>query len=217
MYFIVWAYILMIKGGDALANLSAGLSRGSAWEAIVDGFRYTMYNLCVVIPALSFVDRFKGRFESLLATIASIILVYGATVALWLCFMAYYPDVIYMTVPLYDILKKLGATWLLAIYVFWIFYTLIETALGMIYGLIRRIDAQLGLKGKKLTRFQEAILAGVSMVIAIVTAQAGLVALVAQGYGTIAWGYALVYFLPLIVIGTIRIKNPEWKKDLFKA
>ncbi len=174
-----------------------------------------MYNLVVVIPALAFVDRFKSRMESVIASIASILLVYGAATVIWICFMAYYPKVIDMTVPWYEILKELGAGWILAIYIFWIFYTLIETALGMIYGIVRRVDAHLRIYGRGLTRSTEAILAGVSILIAIVTAQVGLVALVAKGYGTMAYGFLLFYFLPLLIIGLIRLRNPEWRKEFW--
>jgi Uncharacterized membrane protein len=215
MYIILWIYVLYAKGGESITNISAGLSQGTLWNATWDGFRYTMYNLVVVIPALAFVDRFKSRMESVIASIAAVLLVYGAATVIWLCFMAYYPKVIDMTVPWYEILKELGAGWVLAVYIFWIFYTLIETSLGMIYGIVRRVDAHLRVYGRGLTRSTEALLAGISILIAIVTAQVGLVALVAKGYGTMAYGFLLFYFLPLLIIGLIRLRNPEWRKEFW--
>jgi len=215
MYIILWIYVLYAKGGESITNISAGLSQGTLWNATWDGFRYTMYNLVVVIPALAFVDRFKSRMESVIASIVAVLLVYGAATVTWLCFMAYYPKVIDMTVPWYEILKELGAGWVLAVYIFWIFYTLIETSLGMIYGIVRRVDAHLRVYGRGLTRSTEALLAGISILIAIVTAQVGLVALVAKGYGTMAYGFLLFYFLPLLIIGLIRLRNPEWRKEFW--
>lgn len=214
-YFIVWAVILINKGSLALSNISRGLSRGTPTDAIIDGFRYTMYNLCVVMPALQSVDRFKGKFESVLATVFSIILVYGAAAVLWLCLMAYYPDVVNFTAPVYDILKVLNIPWVLAIYVFWIFYTLIETALGMVYAIVRRVDAQLTLRGKHLGRVGETVLAAAIFAVSVVTAQVGLIALVAQGYGTMAWVFFAVYFVPIITIGVIRLTRPEWMKEFW--
>ncbi len=215
MYFILWGYMLATKGGEALSNISAGLHRGTPLDAAVDGFRYTLYNLIVVFPALVFADRFRGRFESIIATILAVVLVYGAATAIWLCFMAYYPDVIGMTVPWYDILKAEGLYWLLAIYVFCIFYTLMETALGMIYALVRRVDAQLRLRGRALGRTGETILSIVILFISIFTAQIGLIALVAKGYGTMAWAFFIVYFIPVVTIGVLRLLKPEWKKELW--
>lgn len=215
MYFVIWAFILLSKGGQALSNLAAGLYYGTASEAAVDGLRYTMYNLCVVMPALQSVDRYRGRTESIIATLISVALVYGAAIALWLCFMAFYPDVINMTAPLYDILKAMGAGWAVAVYVFWIFYTLIETALGMVYAIVRRINTHLKLHGKTLDRKMEALLAVAILAVSIVTAQIGLVALVAKGYGTMAWVFFAIYFIPIITIGLMRLFKPEWKKEFW--
>ncbi|MEM2006013.1 MAG: hypothetical protein QW154_00015 [Sulfolobales archaeon] len=215
MYFIIWSYVLMAVGVKAFENLRAGLYMGTFSEAIVDGFRYTLYNLCVVMPALESVDRYKGRAESLIATLLAVLLVYGAATAIWICFMAYYPGVVGMTVPWYDILKSMGAYWALGIYVFWVFYTLVETALGMVYAIVRRVDAQLRLRGKALGRVGEAVLSVIILVVSIVTAQAGLVALVAAGYGTMAWVFFGVYFLPMIAIGLPRLINPSWKREFW--
>ncbi|MEM1817140.1 MAG: hypothetical protein QW432_07190, partial [Desulfurococcaceae archaeon] len=150
-----------------------------------------------------------------IATLLSVILVYGAAIALWLCFMAFYPDVIGMTAPVYDILKAMGAGWVLVIYVFWIFYTLTETALGMVYSIVRRVNAQLRLRGKLIDRKMEALLAVIILAVSIITAQAGLVALVARGYGTMAWVFFAVYFVPVITIGLIRLFKPEWMKEFW--
>jgi uncharacterized membrane protein YkvI len=35
--------------------------------------------------------------------------------------------------------------------------------------------------------------------------QVGIVALIAKGYGTLAWGFLLVFTLPLLTLGTWRI------------
>ncbi|MEM2025041.1 MAG: hypothetical protein QXW94_01970 [Desulfurococcaceae archaeon] len=215
MYAIIWAVILFNRGSIALSNISSGISQGTPTEAIIDGFKYTMYNLCVVMPALQSIDRYKGKFESLVATIIGVALIYGAAVALWVCFMAFYPEVINWTVPLYDILKAIGVPWALAIYVFWIFYTLIETALGMVYSIVRRVDSQLKLHGKSLGRRGEALLSATIFVVSIVTAQVGLVTLVAQGYGTMAWVFFAVYFVPIVTIGLLRVIKPDWKKEFW--
>lgn len=215
MYFILWGYMFAAKGDEAFKNLAAGLHRGTPLDAAMDGFRYVVYNLSVIFPALVFVDRFKGRFESLIASILAVILIYGAATAIWISFMAYYPNIIGAAVTWYDILKPEGPYWLLAIYVFWIFYTLVETALGMIYALIRRIDAQLKLHGITLGRAGEALLSAAILFIAIIIARTYLIVLMAKGYGTMAWVFFIVYVIPLITIGVLRLLKPEWRRELW--
>jgi len=80
----------------------------------------------------------------------------------------------------------------------WIFYTLVETALGMVYAIVRRVDAQLRLRGRSLGRRGEALLSVAILAVSIVTAQAGLVTLVAAGYGTMTWVFFVVYFVPFL-------------------
>ena len=40
---------------------------------------------------------------------------------------------------------------------------------------------------------------------AVLLSTAGIVALVAQGYGTIAWGFLLFYVAPLLTVGVYRL------------
>jgi uncharacterized membrane protein YkvI len=97
----------------------------------------------------------------------------------------------------------------------WIFHTLVETTLGMVYAIVRRVDAQLRLRGRSLGRRGEALLSVAILAVSIVTAQAGLVALVAAGYGTMAWVFFVVYFVPLITVGLIRLVRPNWMREFW--
>lgn len=217
MYAVIWALTLYHAGPRALENISKGLTvNGDPVQATVDGFRYTLYNLCVVMPALQSIDRYKGRLESFFATLISLLLVYGAAALIWICFMGFYPEIINEPVPWYAVLKSIGAPWAMGLFVFWIFYTLIETALGMIYAIVRRVDAQLQLlRGRRLTRKWEAVLAVIILAVSLITAQVGIVALVAQGYGTMAWVFFAVYFVPIVTIGVTRLLKPEWAKEFW--
>ncbi|MEM0178835.1 MAG: hypothetical protein QW326_02640 [Fervidicoccaceae archaeon] len=215
LYIAIWVVFLSVRGGVAMQNISAGVHQGTITEAAISGFQYTMYNLVVVASALQSADRYKGKMESIFASILSVFFVYITAALLWICFMGWYPEVIGMTVPVYEIAKSLGVSWLLYLYVFWIFYTLIATALGMIYAIVRRVSAQLEARGKKLRKSSEAIIASLLFLVSVITAQVGLVTLVAKGYGTLAWVFFAVYFIPIVTIGAVRILKPEWRKDLW--
>lgn len=114
----------------------------SLFSALVDDFRYTMYNLLVLIPASQSVDRYKDYKDLVITTfLIATVLVYCVAMVILLCSMGFYPEMVHQPVPWYFVLKKMGIAWALGLYVFRIFYTLMETALGMIYGLVRRITA----------------------------------------------------------------------------
>lgn len=87
----------------------------------------------------------------------------------------------------------------------------------MIHSIVRRIDVQLEeAKGLSLNRKQEAILATIIIILAIAMAKFGIIALVAKGYGTLAWVFFVILFIPLITVGVIRILNPNWMKDFWE-
>ena len=53
-----------------------------------------------------------------------------------------------------------------------------------------------------------AVVAGAGLLISLGLASFGITALVAKGYGTIAWGYLVVFMIPLLTVGVFKI----WRK-----
>jgi uncharacterized membrane protein YkvI len=49
------------------------------------------------------------------------------------------------------------------------------------------------------------MVAAVLVILAGMLAQFGIVALIADGYGTLAWGFMVVYIIPLLTIGVWRL------------
>lgn len=216
MYIVIWLLALSARGGVALENISRGLSIGSPRDALIDGFRYTMYNLLAVLPALQSVDRYRGRLESIVATVLATLLIYGTATVIWISFMGFYPEIISEPVPWSAVLKAINApAWAIGLYVFWLFYALLTTAVGAVYAIILRMKTQLEQHGWRLSKTHEAILSIVILAVSIITAQAGIIALVARGYGTMAWAFFAVYFIPLITIGIVRLARPEWRRELW--
>ena len=63
--------------------------------------------------------------------------------------------------------------------------------------------------GETLNPMTHALAAGVVVALAGSLAQLGIVALIAEGYGTLAWGFLAVYIIPLITIGIWRLFKAE--------
>jgi len=51
------------------------------------------------------------------------------------------------------------------------------------------------------------------VILAGMLAQFGIVALIADGYGTLAWGFMVVYIIPLLTIGVWRLINDARNKN----
>jgi uncharacterized membrane protein YkvI len=108
-------------------------------------------------------------------------------------------------------MAQLGMTILLVIYSVMLFGTFIETGAGMLQGINERIDAYLmEQRGRGLSRMAHAVLAIFAIVVSAVLSLWGITNLIAEGYGTMAWGFLAVYVIPLLTIGLFRIvrSNP---------
>jgi uncharacterized membrane protein YkvI len=47
--------------------------------------------------------------------------------------------------------------------------------------------------------------AGATLLLSLFLASFGITTLVAKGYGNLAWGYLIIYMIPLLTIGVFKI------------
>ena len=219
MYIILWVVTLKAAWGNIGDAFAKNLGVGGPGKALISGIQYFAYNM-VVVPAVLFtLDRLESRKDSIIAGFNSALFVGVAFFLTWLSLLGFYTNenVVNAPVPWYEIMKIVGATWLRGFYVIAVFWTLIETGTGMIHSIVRRIDVQLEeAKGISFTRRQEAVIATIIIILAIAMAKFGIIALVAKGYGTLAWVFFAILFIPLITVGVARILNPNWMKEFWE-
>lgn len=123
-----------------------------------------------------------------------------------IAFLAKYPEILEEAIPVYWMMVQLGMTGLLVVYSVMLFGTFIETGAGMLQGINERIDAYLVEKrGRGLTRIAYAALAVSAILVSAILSLRGITNLIAEGYGTMAWGFLIVYVIPLVTIGLFRI------------
>ncbi len=112
--------------------------------------------------------------------------------------------------PVYDVFLKLDLGWLKFLYLIVLFGTFIETGVGTIQGFVERLDGWwMDRTGETLSPKIHALVAGIMVALAGSLAQLGIVALIAEGYGTLAWGFLAVYIIPLTTIGIWRLFKHE--------
>jgi len=100
----------------------------------------------------------------------------------------------------------LGMSTLLVFYSVMLFGTFIETGAGMLQGINDRIDAYLTeRRDRGLNRISHSILAVAAIVLSAALSFWGITNLIAEGYGTLAWGFLVIYVGPLLTIGVVRI------------
>jgi uncharacterized membrane protein YkvI len=203
MFAAYFALTLTRFGGEIRAQLAAGEVL-AGWG--VSGFQYAMYNIAVVPAILFSVRAIETRREALGAGVIAALICIVPALLFHVTFVAGYPEILQQEIPVYWMISQMGIGALLVVYVVGLFGTFIETGAGFIQGVNERIDSYLlERSGATLSKPARAAIAVVGILISAGLATFGIIALIAQGYGTIAWGFVAVYVVPVMTYGVYRL------------
>jgi uncharacterized membrane protein YkvI len=165
---------------------------------VTSGFIYAGYNF-VVIPACLFsVTSLKCKKDVALASIVGGIL---AIVPMALLYFVLVGErgLVDSPLPLLALIKLYLSPWGLTLYYVVLIVTLVETGVGLIHAITDRIDGQR--EERSLRKLPPRARAGISLGVAMLSvllAQVGIIALVANYYSVMAWGFLLLFALPLL-------------------
>lgn len=203
--YIVFMIATYLKFGD---NIGANISGGEIKPGfIVGGFKYAWYNIGV-IPAILFTTRhLETRKEAIGAGVLAGVLGIFPGILLYLVMLGQYPSVMDVPVPTNYILGLLGSPALQITFQIVLFGTLIETGTGFIFAVNERVAAAYEEKDLIMSDWARSILTIILLLIGVFVAQFGLIGLIAKGYGTITWGFLLVYVVPLLTLGIWKIMH----------
>lgn len=183
------------------------------------GILYVGYNL-VVYPAVFFaLHRQETRRESLVSGVLAGTLMTLPFALTYVAFMGFYPSesVMGAAVPWLPVLNSVGGTALIAFYGIVMGWTLVETSVGLIHALIDRLDENIEdlavgpLEDQSgLSKMQSGALAVGVLVGALLLSRVGIIALVSQGYTMMAYFFIVLFAIPLLTVGVLRIRDPAW-------
>lgn len=172
------------------------------------GVLYVGYNL-VGIPATMFtLDRQTSRRQTVVAGLVCGLLSTVPFILTYVAIMGFYPDerVLEAPVPWLVMLRETTGDTVIWIYAFVVLWTLIETATGHIHAVTDRISVNLEeLDRRALSPLQAGALSVGILLASAVLSRLGLITLVAQGYSLLAYGFLLLFALPLMTVGLARI------------
>ena len=203
--YILFMIICFTKFGK---NIAAEWSVGqveSSW--FVSGAKYSFYNLGIVPAMLYTVRECDTRKEAVgQGLIAGAIGVVPA-VLLLVTLAGCMPATLEAEVPVTAVFQALNMPWLYWMFEIVLFGTLIETGTGFIKAVDDRIEVTVSAKGKEVPKWVRPTIAVVSALIGVGVAQFGLTGLIAKGYGTVCWGFLVLYVLPMVTLGVVKIKK----------
>ena len=194
--------------GETVTSTVGGMSLGSA---IVDGFKYSFYNLGIV-PAILYTvreceTREQARTCGLLAGAIGVI----PAVLLLLAMGGALPQAVFNATnngtAVSAIFAQLDMRWLYVIFEIVLFGTLIETGSGFIKAVDDRIEIAAAAKNQEMKAWIRPVIAVGLTLIGVGVSTFGLTGLIAKGYGTICWGFLIVYVIPTLTIGISKIRK----------
>jgi len=206
MYAVFVAYFIavFIDRGDSitLAFREANVQHG--W--MTAGLIYPMYNLAAVPAVLFAVRGIESRRDSIVAGVISALLLVAPAAMFHVSYAGNLGQVAELEIPNYWMVEDIGIGLLTFVFVIAVFGTLIETGVGLIHGVIERIESVTFSPEKQtLSPGSRAVFAIACISLAGVLSSFGVITLIAKGYSMLAIGFALVYVLPLCTIGMYRI------------
>lgn len=203
--YILFMVVVFVKFGSSIAAEFAKGEVGSGW--FVSGLKYSFYNLGIV-PALLYTVREAGsRKEAVGSGILAGAIGVIPAVLLLLVMGCNLPEVVSAEVPVTVIFQMLDMRWLYILFEIILFGTLIETGTGFIKAVDDRAEIAYSKGGKPVPGWMRPTIAVVAVIVGICVSTFGLTGLIAKGYGTVCWGFLIVYVIPMLTIGIQKISK----------
>lgn len=207
-YLTFLGWHLAQHGEQIMLNLGAYDVEGG-W--LQSGVAYSGYNMASV-PAILFCIRHLHRSrEAVIAGALAGPLAMIPAMLFYVAMIGQYDTLLSLqdtdVLPVTVLLSALdGAEFFVYLFPVVLFGTFVETGGAMIHGVNERIDHTYRDDGREMPNWMRPVVALVILFVAVILADAiGLTTLIAEGYGTITWGFLLVFVLPVLTWGVWRI------------
>jgi uncharacterized membrane protein YkvI len=198
--FCVWCFH---RFGDAIVQNLALREVRPGW--VIGGAQYAAYNIGLVPAVLFSVRHITTRKEAIGAGILAGPIGIIPGFLFLLASIGQYPEILDKTVPANYLLEVLGSRTFQLVFQVVLLGTLVETGTGLIHAFNERVAGVFAEKKRILPGYIRPLVAVVMLIVATLVAQFGLIDLIAKGYGTITWGFWLVYVGPALTIGAWKI------------
>lgn len=180
---------------------------------IVDGLRYSFYNLGLIAAILYSVRNCTSRKHTTLCGLLIGVIGIVPAYLLLISMSGSLPEAVYNSThagtAISAIFSKLNMPWLFIMFEIVFFGTLIETGSATIKAVTDRIDNTMSAMGKKESQARSLVIAVILTLIGVGISAFGLTGLISKGYGTICWGFLFVYVIPMLTIGIYKIAKAK--------
>ena len=202
--FFLWCLIQF--GSDIVTAFSSSELQPGWYQG---GIEYAAYNIGIVPSVLFAVRHIERRSEALVAGMLAGPIGMIPGLMFYVAAVGQYPAILPETVPVDYLLGLLGSRIFQLIFQIVLLGTLIESGTGLIHAFNERINGRLRESCAAMPAGFRPAIAVVLLVSAACLARFGLIDLIAKGYGTITWGFWLVFVIPVLTVGTWRMMRAK--------
>ncbi|MFV1986552.1 MAG: hypothetical protein ACC682_04690, partial [Gemmatimonadota bacterium] len=204
VYIALVVFSLNRWGSEISAAFAASPLEGS-W--LLNGVRYAGYNLSAGAVVLFTVRHIQTKKEAVSAGLLTGLIGILPAFFLYLAMVGHYPEITERAIPSNFLLEALGSRTFQVLFQIVLFGTLIETGSGMIHAVNERIVATRRERGVATPPWVRSVVAVLFLGVALSLTPLGLMNLIANGYGTITWGFIVLYVIPILTLGVWMLRR----------
>ncbi|MDR0720959.1 MAG: hypothetical protein LBF78_15120 [Treponema sp.] len=201
--YIVFMVLCVAKFGDKIAAQLGSLGEiKPGW--IIGGGKYAFYNLACIPFLLYTVSDLESRSEAIWSGIIAAAIGIIPAIMLFISMAGQYPEILNVTVPVNYLFEQLNMRWFHVIFQIVLLGTFIETGAGFIKAASDRLEGQF-CTTENPRKWIRPVSVVICLLLGLVISSFGLTGLIARGYGTITWGFFVIYVIPIITWGIYKI------------
>lgn len=206
----VYVLFVLLSISHFGAHIVKGFARSEPMHGwLSGGLTYASYNIVGAVVILPVLRHLMSDRDAVIAGLIAGPLAMLPALLFFCCMVAYYPEIAQATLPSDFLLQRLNLPAFRFLFQLMIFAALLESGTGAVHAINERIasawrrrrHAPLG-RAPRLA-IALAILSGCMLL----AEHFGLVTLIAEGYRALAAIFLLVYVLPLLTIGLVRLRH----------
>ena len=205
--YILFVVLAVTHFGDRIAAGFATAAPTTGW--MQGGLTYASYNIIGAVVILPVVRHLRSDRDAVIAGLVAGPLAMLPAILFFVCMVAFYPAIANETLPSDFLLQRLNLPLFHLLFQAMIFAALLESGTGAVHAINERIDrAWRSARGEDLGRAARLAIALALLACCMLLADRfGLVALIAKGYRALAAIFLIVYVLPLLTFGIVKIRR----------
>ncbi|OGF58770.1 MAG: hypothetical protein A2Y62_09705 [Candidatus Fischerbacteria bacterium RBG_13_37_8] len=194
---------------------SANLSRVVAERETTAGFGtilwmafiYGAFQSILVAPVISVAETLQTRKNNILAALLGTLVNGGMLILVCIMLLGFFPAISKENLPVYYVTTKLGISWLFALYTLILFFALISTGVGLIYGVIKRFEVA-WTKGSGIfqsVHMRRCTICFLCMIVSTLVSLFGLTTIVNIGYYALGLIAIFLNIIPLFILAPLKL------------